>query len=88
MSRIREFIAKLFPYAVLTASVGAAVWIVVVFLRSFSEADSTVQASILAGLGAVAAALWTQTRIRKREREARLYDKKMDAYQGLVDLYF
>lgn len=88
MSQIRGLVGKVAPYALLILAAGTAIWIVVIFVRSFSETDPTVKASIIAGVGAVAAALWTQTRIRKREREARLYDKKLGAYQELVNLYF
>lgn len=88
MSRIRGLVGKVASSVLLILAAGAAIWIVVVFVRSFSATDPTVKASIIAGIGAVAAALWTQTRIRKREREARLYDKKLGAYQELVNLYF
>ena len=58
------------------------------FLRSFFAADVEIQAGIIAALAAVFATLWTQRDIKKREREARLHDKKMDAYKGLLDVLF
>ena len=68
--------------------IGAILWIGYVFVSSFGRTSPEIQASIIAASAAVGAALWTQSHIRKREREARLHDKKLNTYTQLVEVLF
>ena len=66
----------------------AALVVAVLFGRAFLSANTELQTGILAGGVGLVVTLWTQDRIKKRDREARLHDKKIDAYGKLLDVFY
>lgn len=63
-------------------------WLAVWFIQAFSEADKSVQASIIAALVAVTSLIFTYWKERTRSIKEAHREKKIEIYQIFFDLIF
>ena len=84
MSNPFVFLKRAVAYLVIVAFLAGLFFLV----RALASATPTVQASVIAGILGLTVTLVNQTHLKKREREGRLHERKLEAYGRLLDVWF